>query len=589
MVLDADERHRRRVVLTAEGGTSFLLDLPHATALHDGDGLVLEDGSIVRVAGKREPLVEITAADPQQLARLAWHIGNRHMDVQIIGDRLRIRRDHVLEEMLRGLGAQLSAIDAPFEPEPGAYGHEHQHSHMLTRSEQSAVPAKALAAETDGTKYALNPGALYRLMTWLSPAFPIGAFSYSSGIEWAVEAGDITDAATLREWLDVMIAEGGGFCDAVFFAHAYRATARRDHEALRAVAALAIALAPSKERHLETTAQGQAFLDMTRAAWPCARSIGSQCSARAASRFLSRLRLHAPGTAIPLEAAMHAYVHALAANLISSGVRLIPLGQSDGQRVLAALEPVVATTVARALVTALDDVGERGHARRSCQHASRDAAHPAVSIMSNPNGPLRVGVGGPVGSGKTALMDALCKAMRDRYEIAAITNDIYTKWDAEYLVRSGALPAGANRGRGDRRLSAYRHPRGCFHQSRRRRPDAEKVSVARSHPDRIRRRQSRRNLFAGARRYHHLRHRRRRRRQDTFQRRPRHHALRSSGHQQGGSRAACRRLARRDERDARRMRGQRPFVFSNLRAGDGVGAIARFIEESGGLRSAGHE
>jgi urease accessory protein len=127
VVLDADERHRRRIVLTAEGGTSFLLDLPHATALRDGDGLVLEDGSIVRVAGKREPLVEITAASPQQLARLAWHIGNRHTDVEIVGERLRIRRDRVLEDMLRGLGAYLSPIEAPFEPEPGAYEQEHRH------------------------------------------------------------------------------------------------------------------------------------------------------------------------------------------------------------------------------------------------------------------------------------------------------------------------------------------------------------------------------------------------------------------------------------------------------------------------------
>jgi urease accessory protein len=129
VVLDAAERHRRRLVLVAEGGTTFLLDLPHATALHDGDGLVLEDGSIVRVVGKCEPLVEIAAAVPQQLARLAWHIGNRHTDVEVVGERLRIRRDAVLEEMLHGLGAQLSFIEAPFEPEPGAYGHGHRHQH----------------------------------------------------------------------------------------------------------------------------------------------------------------------------------------------------------------------------------------------------------------------------------------------------------------------------------------------------------------------------------------------------------------------------------------------------------------------------
>jgi len=129
VVLDADERHRRRVALTGERGTAFLLDLSHATALRDGDGLVLEDGTIVRVAGKPEPLIEIMAASPEQLARLAWHIGNRHTDVQLVGERLRIRRDHVLEDMLRGLGARLNPIEAPFDPEPGAYGQHHDHDH----------------------------------------------------------------------------------------------------------------------------------------------------------------------------------------------------------------------------------------------------------------------------------------------------------------------------------------------------------------------------------------------------------------------------------------------------------------------------
>jgi urease accessory protein len=129
VVLDADERHRRRISLTGEGGTSFLLDLPYATALKDGDGLVLEDGTIVLVSGKPEPLIEIAATNSHELARLAWHIGNRHTDVQIVGDKLRIRRDHVLEEMLRGLGARLTAVEAPFDPEHGAYGHGDQHHH----------------------------------------------------------------------------------------------------------------------------------------------------------------------------------------------------------------------------------------------------------------------------------------------------------------------------------------------------------------------------------------------------------------------------------------------------------------------------
>src|SRR5262249_12903985 len=116
----------------------------------------------------------------------------------------------------------------------------------------------------------LNAADLYRLMAWLSPSYPIGAFSYSSGIEWVVEAGDITDAATLERWLGVMISDGSGFCDAVFFSPAHRAVAKSDDGALRAVAELAAAFAASRERHLETTAQGRAFLDTTRAAWPTA-------------------------------------------------------------------------------------------------------------------------------------------------------------------------------------------------------------------------------------------------------------------------------------------------------------------------------
>jgi urease accessory protein len=128
VVLDADGRQRRRVVLTGEKGTRFLLDLPRATVLRDGDGLVLDDGSIVQVAGRPEPLVEIAPAcppDPACHARLAWHLGNRHVEVQVLGDRLRMRRDHVLEAMLLGLGARLTPVEAPFEPERGAYAHGH--------------------------------------------------------------------------------------------------------------------------------------------------------------------------------------------------------------------------------------------------------------------------------------------------------------------------------------------------------------------------------------------------------------------------------------------------------------------------------
>jgi urease accessory protein len=190
------------------------------------------------------------------------------------------------------------------------------------------------------------PGAaaLYRLMAWLSPAYPVGAFSYSSGIEWAVETADIKDAATLKRWLSIVIGEGGGFCDAVFFVHAHRAVEVNDDTALREVAELAAAFAPSKERHLETTAQGRAFVEATRAAWPCAA--------------LDRLAAVWDGpVAYPVAVGVAAAGHGVAANLISAGVRLIPLGQTDGQRLLAAFEPIVAATAARAAATPLDQAG----------------------------------------------------------------------------------------------------------------------------------------------------------------------------------------------------------------------------------------
>jgi urease accessory protein len=131
VTLASDDRHRRRLVMTGEAGTRFLLDLPHAAMLRDGDGLVLDDGSIVRVVGKPEPLVEIAAPDAAARLRIAWHIGNRHVEVQIVGDTLRIRRDHVLEAMLRGLGATLTPVEAPFDPEQGAYAHGHDDGHAF--------------------------------------------------------------------------------------------------------------------------------------------------------------------------------------------------------------------------------------------------------------------------------------------------------------------------------------------------------------------------------------------------------------------------------------------------------------------------
>jgi urease accessory protein len=223
----------------------------------------------------------------------------------------------------------------------------------------AAPSAQSIAgpAGPDAGLAASDGAALYRLMTWLSPAFPIGAFSYSSGIEWAVEGGDIADAATLRDWLSSLLSDGPGFCDGVFLAHAHRAVLRADDSVLCEVAELAAAFAPSRERHLETAAQGRAFIEIARSAWNCdgLERLIAICSG--AITYPVAVGIVSAAHGIPLAATMHGFFHALVSNWISAGARLIPLGQTDSQRVLSALEPVVDTAGRRALRAALDDAG----------------------------------------------------------------------------------------------------------------------------------------------------------------------------------------------------------------------------------------
>jgi urease accessory protein len=220
---------------------------------------------------------------------------------------------------------------------------------MLMTTNSPTPPARAM---TDA-----EAAALYRLMTWLSPAFPVGGFSYSSGIEWAVEAGDVGDAASLQDWLAAMLTDGSGFCDGVFLAQAHRAVSADDDGALREIAELAAAFVPSRERQLETTSQGRAFIEIARAAWDCdglAHAV-SQCDG--AIVYPVAVGIVSAAHAIPLEPALHAFLHALLSNWISAGSRLIPLGQTDAQRVLATLEQTVSETAKRAAAAKPDDLG----------------------------------------------------------------------------------------------------------------------------------------------------------------------------------------------------------------------------------------
>ena len=195
------------------------------------------------------------------------------------------------------------------------------------------------------------------LMVWLSPSFPVGAFAYSHGLEWAFESGDLHDAATLRDWLDALVGHGSLRNDLVLFACAARAIETRDDAALIEVAELALALANSAERRLETVTQGNAFASALRAAWPCAAIERLKAVWDADVAYPVAVAVASAGHTLPLPAALEAYGLAFVANLVSASVRLGIVGQTDGQRVTARLAPALRTAAAKAEAATLDDLG----------------------------------------------------------------------------------------------------------------------------------------------------------------------------------------------------------------------------------------
>lgn len=209
----------------------------------------------------------------------------------------------------------------------------------------------------------LNPAALYRLLTFLSPGFPVGAFSYSHGLEQVVEQGDITNSVELEAWLQDILRQGAGRTDAILLSETCKAARSEDLETVEDLRELGLALQPSGERYLEASAQGTAFMravEMSwhpqdgeaavlfkklagadRDAWPYPVSVGLVCSAHD----------------IPTRAALVAYLQAFSANIVSAAIRTVPLGQNDGQRVLAKLEPVIFKVTEDALSSGIDDLG----------------------------------------------------------------------------------------------------------------------------------------------------------------------------------------------------------------------------------------
>jgi urease accessory protein len=260
----------------------------------------------------------------------------------------------------------------------------------------SASPLAAKAAADHATHF--SEIALFRLLTWSSPGYPTGAFSYSHGLEWAVESASVTNLDELIDYITAVISRGGGWADAVLFAHAWHATARPSRASaypsegtaqplsairdsggttqtpgaapqLHELAQLAAAFRGSAETALESCQQGAAFLDVTRKAWPhpTLEAFAQHCAAsETAIAHCIAVAVACAAHDVPLSPALHAYIHAVAANLVSAGARLIPLGQTQAQIAIARLATTITEIAQRASTTSLDDLGTCAPAVELC-------------------------------------------------------------------------------------------------------------------------------------------------------------------------------------------------------------------------------
>jgi urease accessory protein len=346
LTLDYEQRQRSRQRVRLDDGRIAFLMLPRGAVLRDGDCLRSDNGRVVRVCAAAEAVSSMAVDDPVQLARAAYHLGNRHEPLQVGDGWLRYRRDPVLDEMLRMQGLEPCHEQAPFEPERGAYGHAHSSSKPagsdLIFNANPVLKIRSDPVDSLDTRL--------QLLRLASPALPIGSFAYSQGLEQAVEQGWVGDESTAIEWMLGLLAHVYAGQELPLFARLYRAWSDRDVARAAGWNDRVIALRETAELRAEERDTGASLARLLGDLGVIDANVDGHGYTSLFAGAAVRL-----GIALPEAAGGFAWVWSQ--NQVAAAVRLIPLGQTAGQRILARLIDAIPDAVARALALADADIG----------------------------------------------------------------------------------------------------------------------------------------------------------------------------------------------------------------------------------------
>lgn len=362
LTLSFEQRQRSRLRVSLDDGRPAALMLPRGTVLRDGHCLRADDGSLVRIAAAEEEVSTVQCPDPHRLARACYHLGNRHVALQIGSGWLRYLRDHVLDGLVRELGLHPESGLAPFEPEAGAYAHGHggrtDHAGGDIAEEEDSVISASSHDNTFNAAVDVPPDpSLLSLLRLTSSSLPIGSFAYSQGMEYAVEHGWIVDAASAGDWIAGLLRHVQRCQDMPLFVRLYRAWEAGDDAGVALWNARVLAARESRELRAEEINTGAALarlladLGIGRARRPGI----SECISPAG--YLGMFALACVEWGIPLRAAICGFLWSWCQNQVAAAIKLVPLGQTAGQRLLQELIALIPDVVEQALAVEDEDMG----------------------------------------------------------------------------------------------------------------------------------------------------------------------------------------------------------------------------------------